>query len=148
MSMLGPMYGFVAALLTRMSSTPNRSTVPCTHASAWSGAPALVAKVAPLSLGIVAATSSRASALREDNMTLAPAAANATAVAAPIPREAPVISAVLPARLISVIGDLRVGADGRQGAGRRAAHHARSEDPKSAASTISRGWRMSTPAAA
>src|SRR6266849_2204852 len=115
MSMLGPRYGFVAALLTRMSTAPNRSTVAWMQASACSGSPALAANVATLPSGIVAATSSRASALRADSMTLAPAAANDAAMAAPIPRDAPVTTAVLPSRLISVIGDLQVGAVGLRG---------------------------------
>src|SRR5260370_28203789 len=112
MSMLSPIYGLVAALLTRMSTTPNRSTVAWMQASACSGSPALAANVATLPPGIVAASSSRASALRDDSMTLAPAAAYDAAIAAPIPRDAPVTTAVLPWRLTSVIGDLRVEAVG------------------------------------
>src|SRR6266511_493817 len=40
-SMRSPMYGLVAALLTRTSSRPSRSVVSATHRSAWSGSPAL-----------------------------------------------------------------------------------------------------------
>src|SRR5207245_6191608 len=47
---------------------------------------------------ISSATASRLSCLREDSTTLAPSPASANAIALPIPRDAPVTSAVLPAR--------------------------------------------------
>src|ERR1700689_4135489 len=40
MSIMGPKYGFVAALLTRMSTGPKRATVASTHARAASASPA------------------------------------------------------------------------------------------------------------
>ncbi len=46
MSMRDPKYGLVAALLTRMSSDPKRSTVAAAQASAASGSPALAASQA------------------------------------------------------------------------------------------------------
>src|SRR5260370_29166433 len=91
------------------------------QASACSGSPALAARVATLPPGVVGAGSSRASALRDDSMTLAPAAAYDAAIAAPIPRDAPVTTAVLPWRLTSVIGDLRVEAVGFGGSAARGA---------------------------
>src|SRR5262245_38244951 len=101
MSILGPMYGLVAALLTRMSTDPNRSTVAATHASACSGSPALAAYVAT-SPSIVDAASSSASCLRDDNITAAPLAARDAAAARPIPRDAPVTRATFPSNLSSI----------------------------------------------
>ena len=90
--MLGPMYGLVAALLTRMSTPPNAAIVASTHACACSGSPALAANVAT-SPSMAAAASSSASCLRDDSITRAPDAANADAIARPMPFDAPVTSA-------------------------------------------------------
>ena len=89
----------MAALFTRMSTAPKRSTVAATHAAIWSGSPALAANTA-LSPPISAAAASSASCLRDDSITDAPAAAYAAAMALPIPRHAPVTSATLPSSLI------------------------------------------------
>ena len=66
------MYGFVAALFTRMSSPPNRSSVAATHASACSGSPAF-ATVQATSPSSAFAAASSASAFRDDSITRAPA---------------------------------------------------------------------------
>jgi hypothetical protein len=65
------MYGLVAALLTRTSTAPKRSTVAATHAPVASGSPALAAHHAT-SPDISLAAASSASALRDESMTRAP----------------------------------------------------------------------------
>jgi hypothetical protein len=64
----------VAALFTRMSTRPNRSTVAATQAAIWSGSPALAANtaVSPPAVPMSSAAASRASCLRDDNITDAP----------------------------------------------------------------------------
>ncbi len=78
-----------------MSSAPNRSNVAATHASAWSGSPAFAANHAT-SPSMPAAAASSASGLRDDNMTRAPLAASSVAIASPMPRDEPVMSATWP----------------------------------------------------
>src|SRR4051812_17861528 len=108
MSMLAPMYGLVAALFTRMSTAPKASIVACTAASAWSGSPALAANTATsLSLPMPAFTASSASCLRDDSITCAPAFANVSAIARPMPFDAPVTSATFPSSEISTAADGR-----------------------------------------
>ena len=92
---VGPKYGLVAALLTRMSRPPKRSMVAATQASAASMSPAWAAWTAT-SPCIPAAAASSASCLREDSITRAPDAAISAAIARPIPFDAPVTSATFP----------------------------------------------------
>jgi hypothetical protein len=106
MSMVDPKYGLVAALFTRMSMLPNRSMQCSTAASACSGSPALAATTS-MSPPISSAAARRSSILREEMRTDAPASAYALAIALPMPREAPVTSATLPAREISTAGRYR-----------------------------------------
>ena len=54
-----------------------------------------------------AAVASRSSSLRDESMTGAPLVASAVAMAAPIPREAPVTSATLPSSRISMVAQPR-----------------------------------------
>ena len=56
---------------------PKRSMVAATQAAIWSGSPALAANTAtsPPESGISAAVASRASCLRDDSITAAPASA-------------------------------------------------------------------------
>jgi NAD(P)-dependent dehydrogenase (short-subunit alcohol dehydrogenase family) len=97
-----------AALLTRMSTAPNRSTVAATHAAACSGSPALATRQStgpdrsPLAAPISTAARASASALREEIITDAPAEEKARAMACPMPLDAPVTSAVLPSRRSSM----------------------------------------------
>ena len=107
MPSVGPMYGLVAALFTRMSTDPRRSTVAATQASAWSGSPALAANDLepwrPASTArISAAHASRASTLRDESITAAPLAASVAAIALPMPRDAPVTSATFPSTRMSI----------------------------------------------
>jgi hypothetical protein len=92
-----------------MSTAPTRSTVAATHAAAASGSPALASNTsssparppssaARISLAVV----SSASRLRDDSITFAPLAARPSAMARPMPRDAPVTSAALPSSLISI----------------------------------------------
>src|ERR1700733_7112857 len=97
MSIMGPKYGFVAALLTRMSTDPKRSTVASTHARAASASPAFASNQATLSPPISSATLASDAPRREEIITRAPFAANAWAIARPMPRDAPVTTATLPA---------------------------------------------------
>src|ERR1700733_4060204 len=97
MSIMGPKYGFVAALLTRMSTDPKRSTVASTHARAASGSPAFASNQATPPPPISSATLASDAPRREEIMTRAPCAANASAIPRPMPRDAPVTTATLPA---------------------------------------------------
>src|ERR1700691_1498517 len=97
MSIMGPKYGFVAALLTRMSTAPKRSTVASTHARAASASPAFASNHATPSPPISSATLASDAPRREEIMTRAPCATNASAIARPMPRDAPVTTATLPA---------------------------------------------------
>jgi len=97
MSIMGPKYGFVAALLTRMSTDPKRSTVASTHARAASGSPAFASNQATPSPPISSATLASDAPRREEIMTRAPCATNASAIPRPMPRDAPVTTATLPA---------------------------------------------------
>src|SRR5438445_3812244 len=76
---MGPMYGLVAALLTRMSRPPRRSTVAATQASAASGSPALAANQ-ETSPDMEAAASLSWSSFRDEIITRAPASAMAAAM--------------------------------------------------------------------
>jgi len=100
-SIVGPAYGFVAALFTRMSSRPKRSIVARTHASAASMSPALAANTA-VSPFISSAAACKPSSLREVSITWAPDSTNPAAMDFPIPLDAPVTSATLPSSLISM----------------------------------------------
>ena len=78
-SMVGPAYGFAAALFTRMSIAPKRSSVASRQASASSGLPTLPvfhAMSPPISL----AAASQPSALRDTIITLAPASTKRLAI--------------------------------------------------------------------
>src|SRR4051812_2373081 len=131
MSMLAPMYGLVAALLTRMSTAPKASMVACTAASAWSGSPAFAAKTATSpSLPMPAFTASSASCLRDDSITCAPAFANVSAMDRPMPLDAPVTSATLPSSEISTAADRRRLSVGLGGDGRGAQDAARGIDQR------------------
>src|SRR5262249_5636358 len=86
------------ALLTRTSIFPNSATVRATSPSTWS---AFVTSLAPAiarrpSARASAAPSSAVSALRSESATSQPSRASRSAIARPIPRPAPVISATLP----------------------------------------------------
>src|SRR5882762_9299221 len=76
--------------------------VAATQACACSGSPTCAALASTFAFGyaatISAATASRLSCRRDDRTTLAPSPASANAIALPMPRDAPVTSAVLPAR--------------------------------------------------
>ena len=108
MPTIGPKYGLVAALLTRMSRAPNRSTVAATHLRACSGSPALATCQAtgPSSPASVSAAPARASAFLDDSITAAPASARRRAMASPMPRLAPVTRAVRPSSRRSTGGTL------------------------------------------
>jgi hypothetical protein len=97
MSIMGPKYGFVAALLTRMPTDPKRCTVASTHARAASASPAFASNHATRSPPISSATLASDAPRREQIMTRAPCATNASAIARPMPRDAPVTTATLPA---------------------------------------------------
>src|SRR5690349_14170100 len=90
-----------------MSTRPNRSIVAVTQASASAGSPAFAACHAA-SPSMVATAASRASAFREEIITRAPLAANSCAIARPMPREPPVISATRPSRRTSILRALEV----------------------------------------
>ena len=96
----GPNVGFAAALFTRMPIPPNVETVTSTIRFASPDFPTFAA--IPSALAPEASSSftvaSTASALRLTTMTRAPAAANAVAIALPMPRVPPVTSATLPSR--------------------------------------------------
>ena len=78
-----------------------------TQARIWSGSPALAAKTSslPPPVPISAAVASRASILRDDSITSAPAAASVAATALPMPRLAPVTRATFPSSEISMPGN-------------------------------------------
>src|SRR5689334_906816 len=97
-SIIGPNAGFVAALFTRMSSRPRRSTHCSTDAWMASGSPAEPAYVvtsAPM-VRSACSVSSSSCCLRARTAIDAPAAAYASAIARPMPRVPPVTSATLP----------------------------------------------------
>ena len=84
-----------------MSSAPKRSAVAATHDTASSGLPTCAATHATCSSAAPPATSpaaasARSPAVRDVIITLAPASAKRAAMARPIPRLPPVISAVFP----------------------------------------------------
>ena len=116
-STTNPKWTLAPALLTRMSTAPNRSTVASMQARASSGSPALAANAATSSPGSPLTTSSSASCLRDENITDAPARAYAVAIAQPMPRDAPVTSATLPRRSIAGAPSesATVSADGTRG---------------------------------
>src|SRR5438309_10921125 len=88
------------ALLIRMSSLPNPSTAPATSAAAPWGCTALsrLSAALPPSAVISATTASAGSGSTSLTTTEAPSAANSLAVAAPIPRPAPVTIATRSSR--------------------------------------------------
>src|ERR1043165_6059988 len=97
----GPKYGFTAALQTRMSMPPYCLTVPAISASTSCLREMLHGMTVaspPLPL-MPAATASQASALRLDTTTLAPRAAQCSAIERPMPRLEPVMIATLLSRL-------------------------------------------------
>ena len=110
MSIAGPMYGLVAALLTRMSTLPKRSTVAATQASACVGVTGVGGEASATSPSMPAAASSRASCLRDESITFAPDAARVAAMARPMPFEAPVTSATRPSRSICMRANVAVAA--------------------------------------
>src|SRR5262245_8173760 len=96
----GPKYGLVAALLTRPSTRPNLSRARANRASTSAVLPVWHAAASARSAGSSAATLSRSSCLRDASTTRAPASTQARAIAAPMPRLAPVTTMVLPSRWI------------------------------------------------
>src|SRR5271155_6193321 len=102
MPRVGPVYGFVAALLTRMSMRPKRSIVAHTADAAAAPSPAFATCHVALT-PILSAACCRPSALREVSITDAPDSANPRAMARPMPLLAPVITATLPSKRISMI---------------------------------------------
>src|SRR5579875_1596892 len=102
----GPKYGLSAALHTRMSMPPQRAIVPSTKARNWSLCTMSqgITAAAPPRAAIASATSAQAGALRLDTTTFAPCSANRSAMARPMPREAPVTTAIFPVRSNSVSG--------------------------------------------
>jgi len=82
------------ALLTSPSRPPNPSFAPSTNARAWDSSVTSVsiASALPPSPVIFPASASIRSARRAASATEAPSAASASAVASPIPDEAPVIA--------------------------------------------------------
>ena len=100
----GPKWGLVAALFTSTSIPPKAS---CARAiSAWTSASRPVwqatASASPPAARIFSATDSTPSSLRLASTTRAPAAPNASAIASPIPREAPVTTTTRPANDFSM----------------------------------------------
>ena len=95
---IGPKCGLTAALQTSVSIRPHvasvRSTSPCSAALSEMFAACAIA-VPPLAV-MASATTAHASALRLEITTLAPDSAMRSAMARPIPREDPVISATFP----------------------------------------------------
>ena len=87
-----------AALLTRQSTRPNRSTAAATIASTWSGSRTSVgcAAARPPAASISATVSSSGSGRRPATTTDAPSRANSWAMARPIPLPPPVTSATRP----------------------------------------------------
>ena len=107
MSTSSPWNGFVAALLTSMSTSPKRVSVAATQASIWSCSPALVGTVrirsdtlSPSCSAMWAAAAARFSGRREAMTTLASRSASCRAIASPIPFEPPVTIAVFPVNVL------------------------------------------------
>ena len=92
--------GMMPALFTRMSAGPNSAAARSTSANTASRSATSVATASarPPSRPIRATSSSRRPARRAATATTAPASASAMAVARPIPLDAPVTMATLPAR--------------------------------------------------
>src|SRR5688572_4015280 len=91
----------IPALFTRMSGAPsNRLSRPAAARSADAGE-ARSDSMTTASLPISSAISSSAGFVRARRATRAPAALSCRAIAAPIPREAPVTSAVRPSSAVS-----------------------------------------------
>ena len=110
MSMTGPAYGLVAALLTSTSMAPNASSVASSTRSMSSTLPtwpAAYARSPPVSVRSSSTVAAHESSLRLVIITLAPAAAIAEAMPRPIPREPPVTMATLPSSLMSMGSDPR-----------------------------------------
>src|SRR5678816_3541784 len=101
MPAIGPKYGFDAALQTRTSICPSWRVVSSTRCFSSSFDEMLagiaIARPAPCVAQIAAATAVHASGLRDEITTFAPASAMRSAIALPMPRVEPVITAVLPA---------------------------------------------------
>src|SRR5580698_1265192 len=91
-------------MLTMMSMEPKPLSVAMTSFSGKSGAVVSpgIALTAPPSLSMIMPVSKTTSRSRSFNMTDAPAAASFCATARPMPRPAPVTSAVLPFRSIAM----------------------------------------------
>src|SRR5204863_167616 len=100
----------MAALHTRMSIRPHSWRVRATRFSscAWSEMRAVTAIASPPFCLMPSATSSQGPWLRPDIVTLAPASANPSAIARPIPRDEPVTTATFPVRSNSFICSLSV----------------------------------------
>src|SRR4051794_13656518 len=91
----------IPALLTRMSSPPKAARASAASDSTAAGEPRSAVSTAvrtPWVLVIVSACSASCAAARPCRTTSAPAAARASATAAPMPRDAPVTRARRPAR--------------------------------------------------
>src|SRR4029077_6537656 len=97
----GPKYGFVAALLTRMSILANFAMTCSTRRCRSSGLPAW-AGIATARSGnralMRSASASRSACFRLESTTCAPCSARAVAMALPMPRLAPVTRATRPLR--------------------------------------------------
>ena len=74
MSIVGPMYGLVAALLTRMSMPPNRSMQRSTAAGGLVGIAGVGGDHVDVAADLAAAAS-RSASFRDDSSTDAPASA-------------------------------------------------------------------------
>src|ERR1044071_6356680 len=99
-SRIGPKYGFAAPLFTRMSMRPWAWSISAQMFLICSSSPMWHARTSalPPAARISWATRSQSSGLRLDTITSAPWAASAFAIDSPMPREAPVTSAILPDR--------------------------------------------------
>ena len=89
----------LAALLTRMSKPPSSATQRCTKATTEASSPvsaAMATTLRPLAAASSAAVAASAWASRPAMATSHPSAANARAIALPIPRVPPVTNARLP----------------------------------------------------
>jgi len=101
----GPKWGLVAALLIATSTWPKVSTVCATSAVTSSVWPtwACRASASPPAASISSATICTFSNLRLLTTTFAPACASRSAIARPMPRDAPVTTATFPSSENSVI---------------------------------------------
>src|SRR5271165_94830 len=97
-STMGPKWGLAAALLTRMSRRPHFDWISANAPSIWSMSPIWQASASaePPPATMASATAWQAPALRLETMTWAPRDARSSAIAWPMPRLAPVTSAIFP----------------------------------------------------